>query len=124
MFRRDNESVEDDINRFNGENLIIRGISEDMLRGAFCKSVRSNALIRTLIGRDIMPNTWDEIMSAAKHFSRTEKTLGSNSPKQVPKVEFQHSRPNRQAKGTIWLRLQPAADTSKHFDARSLIGNK
>ncbi|XP_076952285.1 uncharacterized protein LOC143625956 [Bidens hawaiensis] len=41
-----------------------------------------------------------------------------------PRVEFQTPRPNRQAKGPIWSRLQPSAETPKPFDARSLIGNK
>ncbi|XP_076915000.1 uncharacterized protein LOC143574212 [Bidens hawaiensis] len=75
--RRNNESNEDFITRFNNESLNIGGVSEDMLRGAFCKNVHSDALIRTLTGRDGMPESWDEIMKAATVFARTEKTLGS-----------------------------------------------
>ncbi|XP_076930080.1 uncharacterized protein LOC143594727 [Bidens hawaiensis] len=52
VVRRDNESIEDFISRFNDESLNIRGISEDMLRGAFRKNVRSNALICCLTGKD------------------------------------------------------------------------
>ncbi|XP_076923848.1 uncharacterized protein LOC143586121 [Bidens hawaiensis] len=124
VVRRDKESIEDFISRFNDESLNIGGISEDMLRGAFRKNVQSNALIRILTGKDGMPKTWDKIMSAIKLLARTEKTLGSDSPKQTPKVEFQNPRPNRQAKVTIWSRLPPSVDISKQFDARSLIGNK
>ncbi|XP_076946087.1 uncharacterized protein LOC143617399 [Bidens hawaiensis] len=120
----DSDSIEDFISRFNDESLNIGGISEDMLRGAFRKNVRSNTLIRCLTGKDGMLKAWDDIMSAAKLFARTEKTLGSKSPKQTPKVEFQNPQPNRQAKGTIWSGLQPVADNSKKFDARSMIGGR
>ncbi|XP_076909297.1 uncharacterized protein LOC143566496 [Bidens hawaiensis] len=122
--RRNNESIEDFITSFTNESLNIGGVSEDMLRGAFYKNVHSDALIRTLTGRDGMPESWDEIMKASKLFARTEKTLSSSSQKQSPRVEFQTPRPNRQAKGPIWSRLQPSAETPKPFDARSLIGNK
>ncbi|XP_076958334.1 uncharacterized protein LOC143634032 [Bidens hawaiensis] len=124
VIRRDNESVEDFITRFNDESLTIGGISEDMLRGAFRKNVRFDALIQTLTGRDGMPKEWDNIMTAEKLYARTEKTLGYNNSKQKLKVEFQNPQPNKQAKGTIWSRLQPNAETPKPFDARSLIGNK
>ncbi|XP_076948884.1 uncharacterized protein LOC143621306 [Bidens hawaiensis] len=122
--RRNNESIKDFITHFNNKSLNIGGVSEDMLRGAFCKNVHSNTLIRTLTGKDGMPESWDEIITAAKLFARTKRTLGSDSQKQLPRVEFQTPRPNRQAKGPIWSRLQPSAETSKPFDARSLIGNK
>ncbi|XP_076901927.1 uncharacterized protein LOC143556513 [Bidens hawaiensis] len=124
VIRRDNESVEDFITRFNDESLNIGGISKDMLRCAFRKNVKYDALIRMLTGRDGMPQEWDDIMIAAKLYAETEKTLGYNNSKQKLKVEFQTSRPNKQAKGTIWSRLQPNAEVSKPFDARSLIGNK
>ncbi|XP_076900035.1 uncharacterized protein LOC143554062 [Bidens hawaiensis] len=85
VIRRDNESIEDFITRFNEESLNIGGISKDMLCGAFRKNVKCDDLF---------------------------------------KFEFQTPRPNRQAKGPIWSRLQPSAEVSKPFDARSLIGNK
>ncbi|XP_076958147.1 uncharacterized protein LOC143633786 [Bidens hawaiensis] len=88
VVRQNNESIEDFITRFKNESLNIGGISEDILRGAFRKNVKSNELIRTLTGRDGMPKTWDDIMFAAKLFARTEKTLGLDSQKQTPKVEF------------------------------------
>ncbi|XP_076941289.1 uncharacterized protein LOC143610793 [Bidens hawaiensis] len=124
VIRRDNESVEDFITRFNDESLNIGGISKDMLRGAFCKNVRCDALIRTLTGRDGMPQEWDDMMTATKLYARTEKTLGYSNSKQKLKVEFQTPRPNKPAKGPIWSRLQPNTEVSKPFDARSLIGNK
>ncbi|XP_076934664.1 uncharacterized protein LOC143601039 [Bidens hawaiensis] len=124
VIRRDNESVEDFITRFNDESLNIGGISKDMLRGAFRKNVKCDALIRTLTGRDEMPKEWDDIMTAAKLFARIEKTLGYNNSKQKFKVEFQTPRPNKQVNGPIWSRLQPNTEISKPFDARSLIGNK
>ncbi|XP_076944050.1 uncharacterized protein LOC143614521 [Bidens hawaiensis] len=124
VVRHDNESVEDFITRFNDESLNIGGISKDMLHGAFRKTVKCDALIRTLTGRDGMPKECDNIMTAAKLFARIEKTLGYNNSKQKFKVEFQTPRPNKQAKGQIWSRLQPNTGVSKPFDARSLNGNK
>ncbi|XP_076909484.1 uncharacterized protein LOC143566733 [Bidens hawaiensis] len=124
VVRRNNESIEDFITRFNDESLNIGGISKDMLRGAFRKNVKCDDLIRTLTGRDGMPKEWDDLMTAAKLFANTEKILGNNSSKQKFKVEFQTPRPNKQAKGPIWSRLQPNTEVSKPFDARSLIGNK
>ncbi|XP_076957044.1 uncharacterized protein LOC143632396 [Bidens hawaiensis] len=124
VVRRNNESIDDFITRFNNEILNIGGVSEDMLRGALRKNVKSDELIWTLNGRDGMPTSWDEIMSATKLFAMTQKTLATNSQKQNLKVEFQTPRPNKQAKGTIWSRLQPSAESLKQFDARSLIGNK
>ncbi|XP_076922104.1 uncharacterized protein LOC143583767 [Bidens hawaiensis] len=92
--RRNNESIEDFITHFTNESLNIGGVSEDMLRGAFCKNVHSDALIRTLAGRDGMPESWDEIMKASKLFARTEKSLSSSSQKKSPRIEFQTPRPN------------------------------
>ncbi|XP_076881869.1 uncharacterized protein LOC143530129 [Bidens hawaiensis] len=123
VVRRDNESIEDFITRFNDEILNIGGISKYMLRGAF-RNVKCDELIRTLTGRDGMPKEWDDLMTAENLFSNTEKTLGNNSSKQKFKIEFQTPRPNKQAKGPIWSRLQPNTKASKPFDARSLIGNK
>ncbi|XP_076924807.1 uncharacterized protein LOC143587391 [Bidens hawaiensis] len=124
VVRRNNESIEDFITQFNNESLNIGGVSEDMLRGAFRKNVKSDEFIWALTGRGGMPTSWDEIMSVAKLFARTQKTLATNSQKHNLKVEFQTLRPNKQAKWTIWSRLQPSAKSSKQFDARSLIGNK
>lgn len=103
--RRDNEFVKDFITRFNEESLNIGSISADMLRGAFHKNVRSDALIRCLIGKDGMPKACDEIVSAAKLFAKTKITLGSESPKQKTKIELSNLRINKPARGLIWYRL-------------------
>ncbi|XP_076944310.1 uncharacterized protein LOC143614893 [Bidens hawaiensis] len=124
VVRRNIESIEDFITRFNNESLNIDGVSEDMLRGAFRKHVKSDELIMTLTGKDGMPTSWNDIMTVAKLFARTQRTLATNNQKQNLKVEFQNPRPYRQEKRTIWSRLQPSAEASKPFDSRSLIGNK
>ncbi|XP_076905390.1 uncharacterized protein LOC143561144 [Bidens hawaiensis] len=124
VVRRDNESIEDFITRFNDESLNISRICKDMLRGAFRKNVKCDDLFRTITGRDGMPKEWDDLMIAAKVYANTEKTLRNGHSKQKFMVEFQNPRPNKQAKGPIWSRLQANAEASKPFDARSLIGNK
>ncbi|XP_076889150.1 uncharacterized protein LOC143539511 [Bidens hawaiensis] len=95
-----------------------------MLRGAFRKNVKCDDLVHTLTGRDGMPKEWDDLMTAAKVYASTEKTLRNGNLKQKFKVEFQNPRPNRHAKGPIWSSLQPSVEISKPFDARTLIGNK
>lgn len=124
VVRRPNESLEDFITRFNDESLNIGGISKDMLRGAFRQNVKCDRLIWTLTGKDGMPKEWDDLMTAAKLYASTEKTLQNSNPKQKLRVEFQNPRPNKQAKGPIWSRLQPSPEAPRTFDARSLIGNK
>ncbi|XP_076929046.1 uncharacterized protein LOC143593240 [Bidens hawaiensis] len=95
--RRNNESI-DFITRFTNESLNIGGVSEDMLRGAFCKNIHCDDLIRTLTGRDGMPESWDEIMKASKLYARTKKTLNSEilttenltfrKPQPIPRKSF------------------------------------
>ena len=48
--RRDNESLEDFITRFNKEALLIGGVSEDLMRAGFRQGVRCDELIRCLSG--------------------------------------------------------------------------
>ncbi|XP_076922424.1 uncharacterized protein LOC143584212 [Bidens hawaiensis] len=124
VVRRDNEYIKDFVSRFNVESLNIGGISADMLRRAFRRNVQSNALIRCVTGKDGMPKAWDDIMSAAKLFARTEKTLGFESLKRKAKVEFQSTWMNKPARGSIWSRLQPPVEVSKKPDERTIIGNK
>ncbi|XP_076931508.1 uncharacterized protein LOC143596688 [Bidens hawaiensis] len=124
VIRRDNESLENFITRFNNERLNIGGISEDMLRGAFRVNARSPEMVRCLTGRDGMPMTWDAITSAAKVFAATEKWLGREAPKQQAKNEPRNTRSKKEKKGSIWSRIQPPESSSKQFDARSLIGQK
>ncbi|XP_076933460.1 uncharacterized protein LOC143599374 [Bidens hawaiensis] len=122
VIRRDNESLENFITRFNNESLNIGGISEDMLQGAFRVIERSPEMVKCLTGRDGMPQTWDAIMSAAKVFAATEKLLGREAPKQQTRSEPQNTQSKE--KGSIWLRNQPPESSPKQFDARSLIGQK
>ena len=76
--RRDNESLEDFITRFNKEALLIGGVGEDLMRAGFRQGVRCDELIRCLFGRDGMPKTWDKLMSAAKVYAQTENSLTSS----------------------------------------------
>lgn len=46
------------------------------MRAAFRQNVRCDDLIHNLTGRDGMPQSWDAIMTAARRYARTEKTLG------------------------------------------------
>jgi hypothetical protein len=56
--RRDIESVEDFITRYNRESLQIGGVGEELTIVGFIQGVRSDDLIRFLNGRDGMPKGW------------------------------------------------------------------
>ncbi|KAI3762777.1 hypothetical protein L1987_53218 [Smallanthus sonchifolius] len=77
--RRDNESIDDFITHYNMEALQIGGVSEDFMKVGFIQGARSKELIRYLTGRDGMPKTWSEIMTATKIFAWTEKALSNQS---------------------------------------------
>ncbi|XP_076889111.1 uncharacterized protein LOC143539782 [Bidens hawaiensis] len=70
--RKDNETLEDFITKFNKEGLNIGGVGEELMRAAFCQNVRCDDLIHTLTGRYGMPQSWDAIMTAAKRCARTD----------------------------------------------------
>ncbi|XP_076935805.1 uncharacterized protein LOC143602653 [Bidens hawaiensis] len=76
VIRKDNETLEDFITRFNQEGLNIGGVSEELLRAAFRQNVKCDDLIRNLTGRDGMPHRWDDVMTSEKRYARTERSLG------------------------------------------------
>ncbi|XP_076958713.1 uncharacterized protein LOC143634557 [Bidens hawaiensis] len=69
VVRKDNETLEDFITRFNQEGLNIGGVNEELLRAAFRQNVKCDDLIHNLRGRDVMPQRWDDVMTAAKRYA-------------------------------------------------------
>lgn len=118
--RRDNESIEDYITRFNREALQIGPIGFELMKAAFTQGVRCDSLIRTLAGCTGMPNTWEEIMRGAKNYAKTERELSVWSRIQAPQytdtqaqaVHNRNNRHDRKVKGNVWTRLQGADQTT------------
>ncbi|KAI3807942.1 hypothetical protein L1987_23880 [Smallanthus sonchifolius] len=124
--RRDNESIEDFITRYNKEALQIGGVSEDLMKVGFTQGARSEELIRCLRGRDGMPKTWSEIMTASKIFARTEKALSNQRVTEKKErgdvghaaAKTSDKRPRDQG---IWSRIQPRSFTPnerQHTESR------
>jgi hypothetical protein len=69
--RRDSETVESFITRYNKEILQIKGVGEDLLISSFIQGVQSDGLLRE-IRRDGVPDTVEAIMDIAKAWVRAE----------------------------------------------------
>ncbi|XP_021971565.1 uncharacterized protein LOC110866728 [Helianthus annuus] len=76
--RRDNETVENFIVRFNKESLAIPGVTNVLACGAFLQGVNDDELLRTLHGRDGVPPTIDEILRIAKVYVIQEKAVAAS----------------------------------------------
>ena len=124
--RRENESLEDFITRFNKEALLIGGVSEDLMRAGFRQGVRCDELIRCLSGRDGMPKTWDKLMTATKVYAQTEKSLtGGRAPAKYEASPSSGGK-NKRNKGPVWSRMQLPVDSLPPIttDARHLLNEK
>jgi hypothetical protein len=69
--RRDSETVENFITRYNDEGLQIKGVEEDLRISGFIQGVRDDGLVRE-IHRDGVPDTVEAIMNIAKAWVRAE----------------------------------------------------
>ncbi|XP_022014163.1 uncharacterized protein LOC110913649 [Helianthus annuus] len=83
--RRDNETAENFIVRFNKESLAIPGVTNDLACGAFLQGVNDDELLRTLYGRDGVPPTIDEILRIAKV---SRNTYSRNESSSKPRSDF------------------------------------
>ncbi|XP_076950434.1 uncharacterized protein LOC143623393 [Bidens hawaiensis] len=113
--RRDNETLEDFITRFNQEGLNNGGVGEELLRAAFRRNVRCDDLIQNLTGRDGMPHCWDDIMTATKRYVRIEKSLGKELMRSDARNYINKARQGKKM-SSVWSRLnhetQPKDTTS------------
>ncbi|XP_022007534.1 uncharacterized protein LOC110906764 [Helianthus annuus] len=87
IWRRDNESLEDFITRYNKEVLQIGDVHEHLIRAQFKYVVRCDDMIKVLSRTDGLPKSWEKLMAAAKVYAQTEKNLSTNRPPPL------HSRP-------------------------------
>ncbi|XP_022014008.1 uncharacterized protein LOC110913490 [Helianthus annuus] len=99
--RRDNETVENFIIRFNKESLAIPGVTNDLACGAFLQGVNDDELLRTLHGRDGVPPTIDEILRIAKVYVIQEKAVAASHAANRKKeaLKNQEEREHRGSRG-------------------------
>ncbi|XP_076931537.1 uncharacterized protein LOC143596714 [Bidens hawaiensis] len=119
VVRRENETLEDFITRFNQEGLNIGGVSEELLQAAFRQNVKCDDLIRNLTDIDGMPQQWDDVMTAAKRYARMEKSLGKELAKNDAINDINRARQGK-LKSSVWLRLNSDREsaTFEPFKAR------
>ncbi|XP_076947030.1 uncharacterized protein LOC143618832 [Bidens hawaiensis] len=104
VVRKDNENLEDFITRFNQEGLNIGSVSEELLRAAFRQNVKCDDLIRNHMGRDGMPQRWDDVMTAAKRYAQMEKSLGKELAKNDVRNDINRARQGKRM-SSVWSRL-------------------
>ncbi|XP_022013761.1 uncharacterized protein LOC110913223 [Helianthus annuus] len=72
IYRKDYESVEDFITRYNKECLEIGDIPEKMMRAHFMRAVKCDDLVKRIKGRDGGPKDWETFIEAAKTIAQTD----------------------------------------------------
>ncbi|XP_035845188.1 uncharacterized protein LOC118491476 [Helianthus annuus] len=75
IWRKDYESVEDFITRYNKECLEIGDIPEKMMRAHFMRAVKCDDLVKRIKGRDGGPKDWETFIEAAKTIAQTDRQL-------------------------------------------------
>ncbi|XP_035830036.1 uncharacterized protein LOC110906998 [Helianthus annuus] len=75
IYRKDYESVEDFITRYNKECLEIGDIPEKMMRAHFMRAVKCDDLVKRIKGRDGGPKDWETFIEAAKTIAQTDRQL-------------------------------------------------
>ncbi|XP_022003210.1 uncharacterized protein LOC110900636 [Helianthus annuus] len=80
IWRRDGESLEDFITRYNKEVLEIGDVHEHLIHAQFKYAVRCDDMIMVLSGTEGLPKSWEKLMAAAKVYAQTERNLSSNRP--------------------------------------------
>ncbi|XP_022003389.1 uncharacterized protein LOC110900837 [Helianthus annuus] len=139
--RRDNETVESFIVRFNKEGLEIPGVTNDLACGTFLQGVNDDKLLKTLYGRDGVPSTIEEILRIAKVYVTQEKTVAASHAANRKKTESSGAlRANAEETGTKRvteilasenlkfnppkpLKDAPNKDTSKYCDNHKESGH-
>ncbi|KAJ0556106.1 hypothetical protein HanIR_Chr07g0309921 [Helianthus annuus] len=107
IWRKDHESIEDFITRYNKECLEIGDVGEKMMRAYFMRAVKWDDLIKRVKGRDGGPKDWDTFIEAAKTIARTDKQLTGDDSRQYNYSQHANDRRNKKGQGStlegIWL---------------------
>ncbi|XP_021975264.1 uncharacterized protein LOC110870387 [Helianthus annuus] len=117
IWRKDHESVEDFITRYNKECLEIGDVGEKMMRAHFMRAVKCDDLIKRLKGRDRGPKDWETFIEAAKTITRTEKQLTGDDYRQYNHNDWR----NKKDKGQSWKTSGYRERSPVREDARNTI---
>ncbi|XP_022003908.1 uncharacterized protein LOC110901385 [Helianthus annuus] len=119
IWRKDHESVEDFITRYNKECLEFGDVGENMMHAHFMRAVKCDDLIKRVKGRNGGPKDWDTFIEAAKTIARTDKQLTSDDSHQYN--YSQHDRRNKKGKGQPWKPSGYRERSPPTEDARATI---
>ncbi|XP_022041647.1 uncharacterized protein LOC110944244 [Helianthus annuus] len=119
IWRKDHESVEDFITRYNKGCLEIGDVGEKMMRAHFMRAVKCDDLIKRLKGRDGGPKDWESFIEAAKTIAQTDKQLIGDDNRQRG---YNHNdRHNKKDKGQSWRKSAHRDRSPVKEDARHTI---
>ena len=68
IWRRDNESLEAFVVRYNKECLEIGDVADQMARNHFIKAVKDKQMVMTISGKEGLPKKWEDVMAAVKTY--------------------------------------------------------
>ncbi|XP_021990855.1 uncharacterized protein LOC110887584 [Helianthus annuus] len=119
IWRKDHESVEDFITRYNKECLEIGYVGEKMMRAHFMRAVKCDDLIKRVKGRDGGPKDWETFIEAAKTIVQTDKQLTGDDPRQC---RYNHNdRHNKKGRSQPWKASGHRERSPARADARHTI---
>ncbi|XP_021975405.1 uncharacterized protein LOC110870533 [Helianthus annuus] len=119
IWRRDHESVEDFITRYNKECLEIGDVGEKMMRAHFMRAVKCDDLIKRVKGRDGGPKDWETFIEAAKTIAQTDKQLTGDDHRQ--RAHNSNDRHGRKSRGQSWRSSSHRERSPSREDARHTI---
>ncbi|XP_022013788.1 uncharacterized protein LOC110913248 [Helianthus annuus] len=119
IWRRDHESVEDFISRYNKECLEIGDVGEKMMRAHFMRAVKCDDLIKRVKGRDGGPKDWETFIEAAKTIAQTDKQLTGDDHRQ--RAHNSNDRHGRKGRGQSWKTSSHRERSPPREDARHTI---
>ncbi|XP_022040767.1 uncharacterized protein LOC110943325 [Helianthus annuus] len=119
IWRKDHESVEDFITRYNKECPEIGDVGEKMMRAHFMRAVKCDDLIKRVKGRDGGPKDWETFIEAAKTIAQTDKQLTGDDHRQRG---YNHNdRHNKKGRSQPWKASNHRERSPAREDARHTI---
>ncbi|XP_022004349.1 uncharacterized protein LOC110901896 [Helianthus annuus] len=121
IWRKDHESVEDFITRYNKECLEIGDVGEKMMHVHFMRAVKCDDLIKRVKGRDGGPKDWETFIEAAKTIAQTDKQLTGDDHRQRG---YNHNdRHNKKGRSQPWKASGHRERSPAREDARHTINH-
>ncbi|KAJ0936546.1 putative retrotransposon gag domain-containing protein [Helianthus annuus] len=87
IWRRNDESLEAFVVRYNKECLEIGDVADQMARNHFIRAVKDREMIMTISGKEGLPKKWEDVMTAVKKYAQTQRSLEPHVAKAKPQAE-------------------------------------